>query len=641
MPPQVGKAGTGPIVAQGNAGVEETQSPQLKSKSIEQQEKANSGAAEPYRASKKEVSHRKAELAASATSQQTSIWKTLNNIAIAAGSAVGELSANAAKSVQQQDMKKLAQREYRQDMVAGEYFEVEKITPGSSNKTENQDRVENLSRGDVYETRHHHEQERESTKSGLENRLKELNQGKELTPFEKKLVEEWDPKKKDNSVVSLSPIKSVDQSGTKGPLGVQGYRVERGEADSNYHQVTYYDRDGNELLQGPTIQKQKMTKLSKSDHPQDMVPGEYFEAETIRPGNTNKTETTQGMDFAKGQLRSTQLRHSTKSGLEDRMKELNHGKELTPFEKKLITEWDPNAVRTKNDPIISASPILKLDSTGTRGGMEVEGYKVVRGGSGNQQTTYYDRQGNVIVNRVRGGDAISTDGPADYISLGRAAGKLAGKTIAERFAKKEADAIAKAEGIALAKAEGDAVAKAEVDTVAKAETNAAAKTETDAVKNSTSDAGSVIEGEADSAKQAASKHEPSKSSSKPASDSKSTHRNEDAEEVAESQEKVSKKSGGGKDWEEDEFRPRRKPAGKTEKISSGPPKKELQESSELRAAVPNDEHRREFMKWLQDNHTADIHDHVRPGSRGFYDLLKEWSDETGRHINFPNPLPTH
>jgi hypothetical protein len=663
MPPQVGKAGcgTGPVVVQGNTGAEEAKSPELKNKPVEQQhEKNNNGKCGPYRATTKESSNRKAELAASATSQQTTIWKTFNNMATAAGEAVGELTARAAPSVKQQDMKKLSQREYRQDMLPGEYFEVEKITPGSTNKTQTRERVEDLSRGDVHATRRHPEQERESTKSGLEYRLKGLNQGKELTPFEKKLVEEWDPKKKDNSIVSLSPINSLDSSGTKGPLEVQGYRVERGEADSNYRQVTYYDRDGNELLQGPSIQKQKMMKLMKRDHPQDMVPGENFEAERIRPGNTNETKTEQSIDFAKGRLRSEQERHATKSGLEERLKGLNSGKELTPFEKKIVEEWDPNVVRSKNDAIGTLSPILKLDSTGTRGGTEVEGYKVVRGGSGDLKTTYYDRHGNEILGRRTGGDAISTDGPMDYIAIGRVAGKFAvntatkaGEKLAAKEAlKAEADAVAKAEANAVAKAEANAVAKAETNAAAKVETNAAAKTETNAAKNSPSnsqsssanknaDAGRITEGETDAAaKQAASGHKPSQPKSEPASTSRRTNQKEDAEEAAQSQEKASNRRRG-KDWEEEDYHPRRKPVRGTEKISHGPQKMELQESPELRAAVPNVEHRREWMQWLEESHTADFHEHVRPGSRNFYELLQEWSAETGRHVNLPNPLPRH
>jgi hypothetical protein len=397
----------------------------------------------------------------------------------------------------------------------------------------------------------------------LQDRLKGLNQGKELTPFEKKLVEEWDPKKKDNSVVSLSPIMAVDRTGTNGPPGVQGYRVERGEADSNYRRVSYYDRDGNELLQGPTIQKQKMMTLKKSEHPQDMVPGEYFEAEKIHPGTTNETKTGQSIDFAKGRLRSEQQRHATKSGLEERLIGLNSGKELTPFEKKIVEEWDPNAIKSKNDAIGTLSPILKLDSTGTKGGTEVEGYKVVRGSSGDQKTTYYDRHGNEILGRRTGGEAISTDGPMDYIAIGRVAGKFAvnaGKKVGEKLAAKEA---IKAEADAVAKAEANAVAKAEANVAAKAEANTAVKTETNAAKNSTSgsqspaannraDAGTISDGETNAAaKQAASGHKPTKTKSEPASNSRRTSQKEDAEEAAESQQKVNNRRKG-KDGDEDE-----------------------------------------------------------------------------------------
>lgn len=70
---------------------------------------------------------------------------------------------------------------------------------------------------------------------------------------------------------------------------------------------------------------------------------------------------------------------------------------------------------------------------------------------------------------------------------------------------------------------------------------------------------------------------------------------------------------------------------KSERISDGN-KQELQNSGWLKRRLPSEKDRRDFMKWLQKGHTADDHEHLRPGSPDAEEILKEWSDETGRRL---------
>jgi hypothetical protein len=467
MPPQVNPAGCVPIRNQAPSGAEEINQCEPEKKQAEpQKESAAANTTAPHRATPKEVSHKKAEMKASSTTQQIKLNQQLNeknkaesgktkiteseqkmwdetvkkaNAQITAGLEQAQAIA-ANHAIREQEVQKLYKKEYKQDIVPDGYFEVEKITPGTTNKTKTTDRVEDRSRGDVASRHYHPEQHRTSTQSGLEDRLTELNQGNGLTSFEKGLVSQWDPQKKEGGITALTPIKGMNSTGTKGPVEVQAYKIERGL------ETTYYDRNGNAIK--PETDKQKMMKLAQRQHPQDVVRGELFEVEEIRPGSTDKikirehAEDLSFKDMVKHNLHPSQTRTSTQSGLHERLTELNNRKELTQFEKGLVAEWDPKMKSNgQREPIESLSPIKGLDSSGKKGSTEVEGYKVIRGGSGNQQTTYYDRNGNELVYRQKGGEAIPTDGPGDYLSLAYAGTKFLGKKalqLGEKMFAKEA-----------------------------------------------------------------------------------------------------------------------------------------------------------------------------------------------------------
>ena len=358
-----------------------------------------------------------------------------------------EASTNVAKyEFRQRGVEKLAQKQYRQDLVPGEFFEVETIKPGNTNEIQNRERVEDLSRGDVAARRYHPEQHRQATQSGLEDRLKELNQG-ELTPFEKKLITEWDPQMKGQSpVIGLNPILAIGTKDNKGPTEVQANGVVRG--GSGKGEVTYYDRNGNELT-GIANRQKAVEKLDQRKHPQDMIPGKMFEVEQIKHGSTNKTETHKNSEYvgttAPVPVKDHPIEHrqATQSALKDRLIELNGGGPLTDFEQKVVSEWNQ---RGRPDAIDVLSPIKGLDPTGTKGPVEVLAYKAIRG----NQTTYYDRNGNVLMDRWsrNAGQAIPTDGPADYVSAAHLGAKVAIKTgakIGEKVLAREGRTAAKME----------------------------------------------------------------------------------------------------------------------------------------------------------------------------------------------------
>ena len=402
------------------------------------------------------------------TANQSGAWSFVKEAASigskAAATGVEIIRNTTANAAVTQGVAKLHQKEYRQDMVKGEYFEVEKITPGATDKTKTTERVEDRSRGDVAARKYHQEQHRTSTQSGLEDRLNQLNQGKELTPFEKGLVSKWNPQKKEGDITALTPIMRVDSTGTKGSTEVQAYKVERGV------ETTYYDRNGNTIE--PESRQQKVEKLAQKKYPQDMVRGELFEVENITPGNTNKTKNREHADdlglkdMYTGNLHPSHHRTSDQTGLETRLKELNQGKELTAFEKGVISEWDPQkkSGAEGKDPITSVSPIMGSESSGRKGSAEVEGYKVERGVSGNLQTTYYDRHGNELLAKRSGGEAIPTDSPIDYATDAKILKDVvvgAGEKIAERFAKETTSITTKVEKGAIVNSVEQKVAKGE------------------------------------------------------------------------------------------------------------------------------------------------------------------------------------
>jgi hypothetical protein len=80
---------------------------------------------------------------------------------------------------------------------------------------------------------------REANSAGLEQRLKDLNNGQPLTDFEKGWVAKWD---KESIGTDFTPILIV------GEKGVQAYKVTQGGGSSR--EINYYDREGNKLA-GP------------------------------------------------------------------------------------------------------------------------------------------------------------------------------------------------------------------------------------------------------------------------------------------------------------------------------------------------------------------------------------------------------
>lgn len=474
MPPQVNPAGSGcgPIQNQTSTGVEEVKSCETEKKTAEPQKDSSAASTNtPHRATPKEASNRKAELAAGGVSQQMALNGKLDRKAAksekgttqATSKEEAKLIEAAAKAnatimkgfsdaksikfaqqandnvmdgIRKVQVDNLRRSQYPQDMVKGQYFEVEKITPGKTDTFKNNERVEDRGRGDVTSRHYHQETQRTSTQSGLEDRLQVLNAGKELTQFEKGLISEWDPQTKgtgkNDPIRSVSPIMGMDSKGG-GPTGVQAYKVQRG----NYS--TYYDRNGNVLVDEGT-QQNRVVNMDRRKHQQDMVKGEYYVAEQITPGTADKTKTSETVDVVKQRIHKEQNRTSTPAGLENRLKELNPGKDLTPFEKGLVNEWDPKMKGNNGkDGITSLSPVMGLDSAGKTSN-EVQAYRVARGVSGNHEVTYYDRNGNEFITHKTGGEAIPTDGPVDYIylaKLGAEALVKKGVEIGERFLAKE------------------------------------------------------------------------------------------------------------------------------------------------------------------------------------------------------------
>jgi hypothetical protein len=77
-------------------------------------------------------------------------------------------------------------------------------------------------------------------------------------------------------------------------------------------------------------------------------------------------------------------------------------------------------------------------------------------------------------------------------------------------------------------------------------------------------------------------------------------------------------SGGPRDrdyWEDTYGDDPRGELPRRQRISDGN-KQELEESAWLRRRLPDDERRREFMKWLEKGHRqGEEHTHLRPGSQ--------------------------
>ena len=83
----------------------------------------------------------------------------------------------------------------------------------------------------------------------------------------------------------------------------------------------------------------------------------------------------------------------------------------------------------------------------------------------------------------------------------------------------------------------------------------------------------------------------------------------------------------------------RNPGNQPERISDGT-KAELQESGWLKEQLPDVNDRRDFMKWLEDNHRmGEEHNHLAPGSPEAQTQLNEWMKQTGHAAAPPSSTP--
>lgn len=128
--------------------------------------------------------------------------------------------------------------------IAGKLYEVEHISPAGVNRTGTMERSRHNPPvvGDVVQHGRHTINTRAATASGLKERLTELNDG-QLTPFEKKMVDDWHTPSKLGGIKDLVPIMESNDK----EKGVQAYKMEEGT--SGHKLTTYYDRQGTKLAQ--------------------------------------------------------------------------------------------------------------------------------------------------------------------------------------------------------------------------------------------------------------------------------------------------------------------------------------------------------------------------------------------------------
>ena len=169
----------------------------------------------------------------------------------ATGEAVAEFGAD---SIRRQGVEQLSKRQFPQDIVRGQMFEVEDIGRGSTNELETRKNTASGTKEIVATMKSHKgpmkdlknfdhpKAYRQATQSGLEERLTDLNSGGPLTDFEKKVVSEWG---KPDRLGTLTPIKGLDSTGEKLDKEVQAYKVTT--PHSGNRTITYYDRNGNML----------------------------------------------------------------------------------------------------------------------------------------------------------------------------------------------------------------------------------------------------------------------------------------------------------------------------------------------------------------------------------------------------------
>ncbi|MCI0614973.1 hypothetical protein L0244_18440 [bacterium] len=243
-----------------------------------------------------------------------------------------------------------------------------------------------------------------------------------------------------------------------------------------------------------SIRKQEIQQLSQRAHPQDMVKGQKFEVEDIKPSSTNKVETRKNTEYLTGAAQGKFFkptnhpkgyREATQSGLQDRLTELNGGASPTEFEKELVSQWGKSTIEKWKDDrdgrikLMSKARISTL--TPIKGpGNEVEAYKVQRG----IIETYYDRNGNVLKDSRPIPEKPLEEGiaPWEVISLAQAGKHLLTKgamAFGEKvLAKEAATTITKAEAGTIVRTAEKQVVKAETEgTIRSAEKRVASETE--------------------------------------------------------------------------------------------------------------------------------------------------------------------
>lgn len=127
-----------------------------------------------------------------------------------------------------------------------DYFRLDTMSPGAVNKTTVEVGRNVNSVGDVSSVEYSLDRQMKLNSQGMEQHLKEINNGGPLTPWEKQQATAWD---KEDSDTTLTPIGKV------GANGVQAYAMSKGGSGDRV--TTYYDRNGN-VLGGPFHSEQAL-----------------------------------------------------------------------------------------------------------------------------------------------------------------------------------------------------------------------------------------------------------------------------------------------------------------------------------------------------------------------------------------------
>lgn len=246
------------------------------------------------------------------------------------------------------------------------------------------------------------------------------------------------------------------------------------------------------------IRRNGVEQLGKRKHPQDMVKGQMFEMEDITPATTNKSRTDKktemvstspatvasGGPIVQAVDHPKQYRQATQAGVEERLIELNNGGPLTDFEKKLVSEWVPKSGEEGK----TLTPIKGINSQGNKMDKEVQAYKITAGGSGQLQTTYYDRNGKVLRDAGTNEPPLVNEGlgPIEYLGYAKLGKDLltnVGKRVGEKLFAREAASVTKAETGTVVRTAEQELAKTETSTAARsAEQQIASESEKAGVK---------------------------------------------------------------------------------------------------------------------------------------------------------------